>query len=615
MPACAAPVAARPDIILITLDTTRADSLGCYGGSARTPALDALAAGGVRFARAYSPVPLTLPAHASLLTGLDPIEHGLRDNGGGILPQSVRPVTSALAEAGYATVAAIGSRVLDRRFGLDRGFEVYDDRMLAERLGEFGYAERPAAEVVDAVARAVATVEAKRPLFVWTHFYDAHAPYVGPGADDQARYRAEIEEVDRQVGRLLDLLPRGRERWVVVVADHGESFGEHGEDEHGYLLHEPTLAVPLIVSGPGLAQRGVVVPAAVAARRVAATIAEFGKVAQAAGFGKSLPLTVAAAGREEVESVYHETEFPASTFGWSPLTAVTRGRWRLVEGPKPALYDLERDPVESVDRLAEERQVARDLARSLRELRARKPHAPESLPRDPELAATLASLGYLSGATNRRGTLDPIEGVKLLPRYAAARERLARGDAAGARAELKALLAVSPHSAPFLTQLARAEGQLGDFTAARSALASALALNPSSEFLWAMTGDLERAAGRPEAAEAAYREAVRLSPRMSSAWIALGELLARSGRHDEEYTALTAAVAAEAESAAVFARLAEVELGRGLVSAADAHAQRATELLPEWAAPWLVWSRVAARQGKADLAAQRERHARRLAAR
>jgi tetratricopeptide (TPR) repeat protein len=176
-------------------------------------------------------------------------------------------------------------------------------------------------------------------------------------------------------------------------------------------------------------------------------------------------------------------------------------------------------------------------------------------------------------------------------------------------------VAKSPDSAPFLTQLARAEKMLGDVAAARATLASALAVNPANEFLWAIVGDLERDAGKLDAAEAAYREAVRLSPRMASAWVALGEVLARSGRAEEELAVLRAAVAAECESGVVFARLAEVELGREELAAADEHARRATELLPEWAAAWMVWSRVASRQGRLEAAAERERRALALARR
>jgi arylsulfatase A-like enzyme/Flp pilus assembly protein TadD len=595
---------ARPDIVLITLDTVRADELGAWGGAARTPALDALAASGVRFAQALAPVPLTLPAHASLFTGLEPREHGLRDNGAGRLPAAAIPIAEELRAAGYATAAAVGSRVLDRRFGLDRGFDVYDDRMAAERIGEFGYAERPAREVVAALLAAAATLDAAKPRFLWAHFYDAHAPYDAPGASERERYRGEIELVDRAVGELLAALPASRPRVVVVVGDHGESFGEHGEQEHGYLLHQPTLAVPLLVAGPG-APRGAVRGTAVATARLAPTLAALARLPSTRTAGDALRLD-----RDEAEAaIHHETEFPASTFGWSPLAAVTRGRWRFVEGPKPALFDLVADPGESTDRKGERSDVVRELRKELRRLDARPALAPEPVRSDDELARALASLGYLSGSTAKRGTIDPADGVRMLAEFESAKKLLRAGDLQGAERALRELVAKSPTSVPFLSQLARARRLARDFAGARAALEGAIAVHPGNEFIRTQLGELEREAGRPEAAEAAFRTAVELNPRHAAAWLALGELLARSGRPADELAALRAAVAAETESGALYTRLAEIELGRGELAAADAHARRATELLPGWPAAWRIWAGVARRQGREDLAAERERRA------
>jgi arylsulfatase A-like enzyme len=596
----------RTDVILVTLDTVRADVVGVYGGQARTPTLDRLAGSGVRFAHALAPAPITLPTHASLLTGLDPIQHGLRVNGQGVLPTAAATLPERLRAAGYVTIAAVGSRVLDRRFGLDRGFDLYDDRMAAERLGEFGYAERPAGEVVDALLAAADRVPISKPLFAWAHFYDAHAPYEGAGGDEAARYRAEIENVDRELGRLLTALERGRPRWVVVVGDHGESFGEHGEDEHGYLLHEPTLAVPLVVVGP-TAPAGAVRTSPVGTVRIASTLAVLAGLGRSAIPGPPLDLD-----RENAEAaIYHEAEMPAATFGWSPLSALTRGRFRLVEGAQLALHDLAADPGELVDRARESAERTRAMRAELGRLRGRKALNPEPAARDEELAKALASLGYLSaaGAGERGGTIDPREGVKLLAQFEAAKARVAAGDLRGGIAALRELVKASPRSVPFLARLADAEQSARDFVAARRTLDAALLLAPESEFLHLASGNLERDAGRPESAEREYRQALVLNPRMASATLALGELLARSGRAEEELAVLRAAVAAETESGVLLTRLAEVELVRGDLGAADEHARRATELLPQWPPAWRLWARVAAKQGRADLAAQREARA------
>lgn len=602
-------VAAGPDLILVSIDTLRADLPGCYGGPAKTPRLDALAASGVRFARALSPVPLTLPAHASLLTGLDPNQHGLRDNGQGALSSSIPTLAAVLHGAGYATVAVVGSRVLDRRFGLDRGFELYDDLMTAERTGEFGYPERSAAAVVDAALAGIQPVAPGRPLFLWVHFYDAHSPYEGSGVDPRSRYRSEVEAIDREMGRLLDAFrPSGggrvsRPRVVALVADHGESFGEHGESEHGYLLHSPTLAVPLVLSGPG-------VPSArvreepVSISRLAPTLAGLAGVKSAGLGGPALlldgPPPAAPA------AVYHETEFPSSTFGWSPLSAVTSGRWRFVLGPKPALYDLTADPGEVVNQLSAEAATVRLLRRELAQLTGRTrlaPPAPATL--DDELRQQLESLGYLSGASAKRGSIDPGEGVLLLADFDAAKRRLAEGDAAGARQGLRRLVERSPESVPFLSQLAAAEEAMGDVEAARGALLAAASANPRNEFLQTSLGELELRAGRPAEAERALRQALAIEPRSLPATLALGQLLVRSGRAAEEEALVREVVAAGAQSGVLLTRLAEIELRRGDLANADLHLAEATRLLPEFATSWRLWADVARRQGRADVAAER----------
>ena len=277
--------AAASSVVLITLDTTRADVLGAYGGRAATPALDGLATRGVRYTGAITASPLTLPAHASLLTGLDPPEHGVLDNGIAALSSDVPTLASVLAGRGYATAAFVASRVLDRRFGLARGFATYDDRMAAEQLGEYGYPERDADAVTDAALGWLATRPRARAVFLWVHYYDPHAPYApGAGADDAARYAGEVAAVDRQVARLLKALPAGAGAPVVAaVADHGESLGEHGERGHGLFLYGPVVTCPSS-SRARACHAGRVVDGPVASRRLAPTLALFaGRGRRAAG--------------------------------------------------------------------------------------------------------------------------------------------------------------------------------------------------------------------------------------------------------------------------------------------------------------------------------------------
>jgi arylsulfatase A-like enzyme/Tfp pilus assembly protein PilF len=598
--------AAPPDVLLVTLDTTRADALGAWGGGAATPHLDALARRGVRYASAWSAAPTTLPAHASLLSGRTPGEHGLRENGLSPLAPGVALLAERFARAGYRTAAVVGSRILDRRFGLDRGFAVYDDRMAAERVGEFGYPEREAAAVVDAALRWLAAEGASGPRLLWVHFYDPHRPYrdhgLGAEAAERLRYAAEVAAVDRELGRLLAALP-APERWLVAVAgDHGEAFGEHGEREHGLLLHRTTLEVPLLLAGPGVAA-GRTVATPVGTARLAATLLERAGLTAGAIPGPPLPDA-----DETAEAVLSETFYPASVYGWSPLVAVTRGPLRLVLGPTARLYDLARDPGEERDVLAERAAEGRDLLRLARSYRERRPFATLSPEADAATRALLGSLGYLSGATGRAGELDPAEGVPLVARFDEATRREAAGDREGAAAILRELVAASPGSVPFLARAAGLEAAAGRLERAEALLRRAIELQPGSEFLRSQLGELLLASGREAAGEAELRAALERNPVFAPAWLALAESAARSGRAGEEAALLERAVAAGTESAALRARRAELALAAGRLADAETEILAATELLPDWAAAWLVAGEVAERRG--DAATARERYLR-----
>ncbi len=606
----------RPDLLFVTLDTTRADALGCYGNpAARTPVLDGLAATGLLYLSAWSAVPLTLPAHASLFTGRDPAEHGLRDNGWGRLDAGLPILAATLRAAGYRTAGFPASLVLDARFGLDRGFDLYDERLAAERLGQYGYAERPADAVVDAALAWLAAAPPDRPLFVWVHFYDPHAPYQPPpglgGTTERQRYAGEVAFVDRELGRLLAGWPASRERLTAVVGDHGEAFGEHGEVGHGLLLYRPTLEVPLLLAGPGVphAQR---VTAPVASRRLAATLtALLGVPSQLPG--PALPLKPAG---EPAATIFHETMLPASAYGWSPLVALTRGDERAIVAPtatgsKTEVYALAGDPDEGRDLAADPAGLAgtrRELPRLLAAYLARYPPS-AGAPPDAEAAAALRSLGYLSGQSGRLGSLHPRDGLALLGEFQQAGEQLALGRAGEARRRLSALVARSPASVPFLARLAAAEQADGDPTAALATLDRALALSPELEFLHQASGEALLALGRTTEAAAALRRSVALAPRAATTWLRLAESELRAGHPEAEQSILREALAAGAESAFVHARLAEIELARGDLTAADRHLAAATALLPEWAGGWRRWAEVARRQGRADLAAERERRA------
>ena len=443
------------DVLLITIDTLRADRLGCYGyAKARTPTLDGLAGRGTRFAVAVAHAPLTAPSHASILTGLTPLGHGVRDNGAYVLPEAVRSVAEDFREAGYRTAAFVSGFPLKRRFGFARGFETYDDQLpRGKDLRRTAYVERTADRTTDA---ALAWLDSappgspKAPSFLWVHYFDPHAPYEAPAeamTEAASPYDGEIAFVDAQIGRLLRRLDErepGAGPLVLVTADHGESLGEHGEDTHGIFVYDATIRVPFILAGPG-------VPAGKTARTVARgidvapTLLDYAGLAARATQGRSLR-RAAAGERLADEPAYAESLHPQLQYGWAPLSAWRTARHKLIEAPRVELYDLEGDASETVDRSAREPARVEAMRRELLAAMAGKtPDAEQAV--DAETRERLAALGYVgtgAGLPPPRTGRDPKDGIGLVTRLGRNGMTIARTEPQKAIRELTALLAEDP---------------------------------------------------------------------------------------------------------------------------------------------------------------------------
>jgi choline-sulfatase len=572
--ASVAQAAGPPDVLLLTLDTTRADALGAFGGpEARTPVLDALAARGVRWTQALASTPLTLPAHASLFTGLTPPEHGIEDNGTTVLAGNVPTLAGALSSRGYMTAGFVASRVLDRQFGLARGFGHYDDRVPAEQVREGYPAERTAREMTDAALAWLKGRPAGKPLFLWVHYYDPHDPYRPAGMEDKApaaeRYAGEVAAMDLEIGRLLSALPGGAERWIIAaVGDHGESLGEHGEGSHGIFLYHATLHVPLILAGPGV-PRGQAVREAVATRRLASTLLRTaGLTAAAAPFGLPLPglpgLPGAASGAPS--PVYLASRYALTAYGWSPLEGMFDGRFKLIVAPRPELYDLAADPGETRN-LLEGPRAAREPARRLKQAlaAARKSfRIHPAAPADPELARALENLGYLSGSgASGKGVLDPKDGMPLLAELAAAWELARRESWQPALEKLTELVRKSPGNVKFLTALATVQLNSGKGAAAIATYRRAVRENPRRAETHYELANAYARLGRGEDAKKEYEIALELSPRSFPAWWGLVNLAEKEGKPAEVRALLTRAVEAGTESVSIRKRLAEIEARAG----------------------------------------------------
>jgi arylsulfatase A-like enzyme/Tfp pilus assembly protein PilF len=488
--ACARPPGPTAErIVLVSVDTLRADHVGCYGAAdARTPHIDTVAARGVRFAAAFSPTPLTLPAHATLLTGRDPAGHGVRHNSIHRLAPGVPTLAERLAAAGFATAAVVGARVLERRFGLDRGFSHYDDLVEGRPHGPIGYAERSAEAVVDAALAWLANAPDR--FFLWVHLYDPHRPYEPPpgfaSAFTTRPYDGEIAFADAQIGRLLAAIDA---RWgdagllVVATADHGESLGEHGELTHGYSLYDATQRVPLVMRGPGV-PGGRTLEAPVSLADVAPTILA---LAGAAPLDDASGVDLAPGwrgARSRGRGIYLETLATQLDFGWSPLLAIRTDRLKYVRAPRPELYDLAADPRETRDLAAERAEEVRALDAELEALLARRSQPPLAAELDPKARAGLRELGYIVGAPavepdrlGRVGGVDPKDQRAILGGLAEAQALLHHGR----REAALALLGGLGDGAAVAAQRAAAALGAGRMEEAERDARTALAAQPDRE--------------------------------------------------------------------------------------------------------------------------------------
>jgi len=402
-------------LLLITLDTARADRFSYAGASpVETPAVDSLAAEGTAFLQAVSPVPVTLPAHASILTGLLPPAHGVRNNGTYRLTESAVTLAERLTAGGYRTGAFVGASVLDSRYGLDQGFEVYDDDMPGKPGAEFE-AQRGAEAVV---GRALAWLDGvgEEPSFAWVHLFDPHMPYDPPEPERSrypgAPYDGEIAYADRMIGRLLDgYRDRGLygRTLVVFTADHGEALGEHGELTHGVFLFEPTVRVPMVMRAPGQSG-GQRVVEQVRLIDLVPTVLDLLELGPAEGVdGRSLVPLLRGDDLEPVPA-YLETRLPLENHGWFELRGLRTPETKLITGPTTELYDLASDPGETTDLAARRAgtvgQMLRDLEVRAATAQAGSEGAGERVEMDEATRRQLTALGYVSSGASTEPSAD-----------------------------------------------------------------------------------------------------------------------------------------------------------------------------------------------------------------
>jgi choline-sulfatase len=548
-PTLAHAAAAGSNVLLVTLDTTRADHLGCYGDRvAQTPVLDRLAAEGIRFADAVSPVPITLPAHVSIMTGLDPPHHGVRNNGEYQLDDSHVTLAELLRDADYDTAAFVSSFVLDARYRLDQGFALYDDRVEATAQAAFGgyENERTAGTVTSAALKWLRNRTSDKPFFLWVHYYDPHSEYQPPqpyATTFRANpYDGEIAYMDAELGRLVDALGElGRaDRTVTIIAgDHGESLGEHDEEGHTHLIYAATQHVPLILWSPALVDRGGVVD-----NVVVGIVDIFPTVLDLLGLSHSGPcdgMTLLRAPEQPERMVYMETLVPYLANGWAPLYGLRRHGDKHIAAPKPEYYNLLEDPHElknlyvglsgSAQRAAAE--LALELAVRLEDSPSAEAVAAAALALDPQSRQRLEALGYVGGgarSTAAAETLpDPKDMMPAWKLYHEAQKLVRAGRYDQALAKTREALQQSPNDSAMSRQLGEIYLATGRFQDAVTPFQSCLdarfhvdiALMQAQALL-----NLERS----DEARALAQRVLAIDAEHGGALLVLGDILARQGK-------------------------------------------------------------------------------------
>ena len=590
------------NVLLVTFDTTRADHFGCYGNtSVRTPNVDALAEEGVRFARAFSTIPLTTPSHSTILTGKYPIAHGVRDNGMFVLPESQETLAEILGAHGWSTGAAIAAFPLTRRFGTDQGFDFYDDHVSGQFENFQGrralpkaslfFDERRAAQVNEALFPWLEENHQKR-FFAWAHYFDPHHPQEPPPPYDQLYagdlYAGEIAYADESFGNLLDRLKQlgvYDRTLVVLTADHGEGLGEHRELTHSLQLYNTTLHVPLIVKLPG-GRAGAVVETPVGTVDILPTILDVLGIEAPEGVqGRSLASDLVDGEESPAEpaALYAETLSPRLGYGWGELRALYSDGHKYIFGPRPELYDLGADPRELNDLVDAEPEIAerlqRQLSRFLRDNAAKDLDAAVDM--DEETRNKLMALGYLTGSGDsgskieevlRPGGVAPQDRVADVSDLSMAKQMLFRRQSLPARELVTGLLEEDPDNAYYLELLASADVQLGRLDEALETLQEIRSQDRAGTVtgrLLQQLGTLYLFRGEHDKAEAMLRESQEIQPSAESHYLLANVFLAR-GQLDEERAALEAALEADPTYAPARVDLAIRQAQAGDRSAAEA---------------------------------------------
>jgi len=549
----------RLNVLLITLDTTRADRIGAYGyGKARTPNLDAIARNGILFSNAYCQVPLTLPSHCSIMTGTIPLTHGVHNNGTYTLAADKVTLAKVLKRQGYKTAAFVSSFSVDSRFGLDQGFDVYDDNFQENLPFKALNSERKAAQVYTACLPWLDKLK-DQPFFCWVHFFDPHLPYNPPSPyreDFKDRlYDGEVAYMDYMIGELMrkiqekNLLSR---TLVIVAGDHGEGFGEKGESGHGIFLYDMAMKVPLLFYAENHLPANSVIPARVRLIDILPTVLDLLNIPIPESIqGTSLIPYIQKKRKSDLDS-YIETYYPKENYGWSPLVGLIAGDWKYIRAPKEEFYNLKADQNEARNAFLSDQKRAAKLKAGLDALikESLVPGASAKRTLTAEEQDRLRSLGYVdySDKAASGDVPDPKDKLDELRMIQEAEKAEFEGNFAASAALHEKMLALQPNAASSYVNLALAQALMKNFDLAIQTLRRGIEKIPGSELLLSRLGYTYLVTQRTDAAFSTMAEVLKINPRHIDALTASAMILVNQGKKEEALGFFERALAIEPEN-------------------------------------------------------------------
>ena len=604
------------NVIVITLDTTRADRLPSYGcRDVVTPVLDAFAARGVRFEQCYAQTPLTLPSHTTLMTGTLPLFHGIRDNGGFFVPEKLKTMAELFKDKGYETGAFIAAFVLDSKWGLNQGFDTYFDKFDLTKFKRIslGTVQRPANEILD---QALPWLEERKDkkFFAWLHLYDPHSPYEPPPPYDklypERPYLGEIAYADSEIGRLWRFLETNgllEKTFIVFAGDHGESLGEHEEQSHGFFVYQAAIHVPLIVVTPFPKLQGVVSPEVATLADVLPTVCDMaGLPVPAEVQGKSLLPAFFGRRRKEPPLAYSETYYPRFHYGWSDLKSVQDGRYKLILAPVPELYDVVADPHEEKNLVYLEKKVYESLsakAEAFIQAAGRNAYETDLSKIDEETREKLAALGYVGSFADPamlkgKKLGDPKDKILVFNELSKAREMGLNGKSDEAIGIIRGIIATDPDITDAYFSIGNILFQEHRFPEAIDSFEEVLGRKPDDSFAAINIALAYEGMGKFEEAEKfllAYIEKGFKDPQF---YFMLGNMNYVQKKYDQAIDYFERCLDSNAESAGSHSLLGAIYIIKDDLARAEEHLRKAAEVGPRLANLHFFKAELAEKQGR-----------------